>query len=54
MCLKTRCVTKRDALELATLRYDDEDVIDKANETILDKFLEQASIEHQIDNHDIF
>ena len=38
---------------LKFLTYADEDVIDKANEIILDKFLEQASIEHQIDNHDI-
>ena len=32
----------------------DEDVNDEANEIILDQFLEQASMEHQTDNHDIF
>ena len=32
----------------------DEDVNDEANEIILDQFLEQASMEHQIDNHFIF
>ena len=36
------------------LTYADEDVNDKANEIILDQFLEQASMEHRIDNHDIF
>ena len=30
----------------------DEDVNDEANEIILDQFLEQVSMEHQIDNHD--
>ena len=39
---------------LKFLTYTDEDVNDEANEIILDQFLEQASIEHQIDNHDIF
>ena len=36
------------------MTYADEDVNDEANETILDQFLEQASIEYQIENHDIF
>ena len=35
------------------MTYADEDVNDEANEIILDQFLEQASMEHQIDNHDI-
>ncbi len=35
------------------MTYTDEDVNDEANAIILDQLLEQTSIVHQIDDHDI-